>query len=287
MDILQLTYFKKIAELENVSRAAEELLVAQPALSKVIRTLETELDAKLFDRTGKRITLNNNGKILLRHTNKILQHLSDAKSEIADAGNSLIGTVSISFQAATRMIPSILLSFKQLYPTIKIVIRKSDGIINSNCDFYIFSSRDEISDPNITTLLKEDCLIGISNTHRLANYPFIDMIDLEDEDFIILQDKKSLSDMIREGCRDAGFIPNISLECDHQSAVFSLLENNMGVTLIPSKTWNVHEHPDIKLKPVRNKEYSRYIHLQQKKDTYLTHAAQLFKDFLIDYFQAL
>ncbi len=95
MDILQLTYFKKIAELENVSKASEELMVAQPSLSKVIKTLETELDTKLFDRVGKKIVLNNNGRILLAHTNLILQNIEDARAEIMDSDSKLTGTVTI------------------------------------------------------------------------------------------------------------------------------------------------------------------------------------------------
>lgn len=288
MDILQLTYFKKIAELENVSKASGELLVAQPALSKVIRNLETELDAKLFDRVGKKIVLNENGKILLRHTNSILQHIDDAKSEIMDSESKMTGTVYLSIQAATRMLPQILLGFHQLHPTIKIVVQKQVNTdIPDNCDFYIFSSRNECTDKNTFPLLKEHCYVGMSKNHRLAKNDFVDMYDLKDEDFIILQEKKSLSDMLYEYCISSGFSPNIALECDQQSSVYALIENNMGIAFIPEKTWNISNHPDIVLKPIRNKESIRYINIRQKQDGYLSKMALLFKDYLIDFFSTL
>ena len=61
MELRHLIYFKKVAELQHITKAADELLIAQPALSKVIRQLEEELNAPLFDRKGKNIILNANG----------------------------------------------------------------------------------------------------------------------------------------------------------------------------------------------------------------------------------
>ena len=63
MELLQLKYFKAAAELENFSAVAEKYYVPQPSISATIKKLETELGVQLFDRNGKRITLNSNGKI--------------------------------------------------------------------------------------------------------------------------------------------------------------------------------------------------------------------------------
>jgi LysR family transcriptional regulator, transcription activator of glutamate synthase operon len=81
---LQLKYFKKIAEAQSMTRVAEEIHISQSALSKTIRTLETELGVKLFDREGKYIKLNENGKIFLKYVNRNLQSLEDAKKELSD-----------------------------------------------------------------------------------------------------------------------------------------------------------------------------------------------------------
>lgn len=62
MELLQIKYFKVIAETENISKAAEQLYIAQPSLSQTLKRLEDELGTPLFDRTGKRITLNCAGK---------------------------------------------------------------------------------------------------------------------------------------------------------------------------------------------------------------------------------
>ncbi|MBO1511528.1 LysR family transcriptional regulator [Metabacillus bambusae] len=103
VDIQQLRHFKVIAELEHMTRASERLLVAQPALSKTIRLLEEEFQVKLFDRLGKNIHLNENGRILLKYTNQIMDNLDDAKKEILEYNNQQNNVVTITMQAASKL----------------------------------------------------------------------------------------------------------------------------------------------------------------------------------------
>ena len=169
-------------------------------------------------------------------------------------------------QAATRMLPEILVGFKKQYPSVKLIITKqNDNRLSSESDFCIYSSRTKINKTNHITLLKENCMIGLSIHHPLASQEHVDLADLYHDDFIILQNNWSLSNMTKEYCMEAGFNPNITLECDDQSAVFSLIENNLGVAFIPEKTWNIDHHPGIILKPIRNKKCIRYINLIQKE----------------------
>lgn len=85
MDIHELTYFKKVAELQHMTRAAQELRVAQPALSRTISGLEQELGVKLFERKGKSIALNQYGTILLRHTQRIIQEMAEIERDLSEA----------------------------------------------------------------------------------------------------------------------------------------------------------------------------------------------------------
>lgn len=84
MDLLQLKYFKVVAEQEHITKSAKLLMVSQPYLSALIGRLEEEMGGQLFDRDGRRVVLNEYGKILLHHVNEALQHLEDAKKEISD-----------------------------------------------------------------------------------------------------------------------------------------------------------------------------------------------------------
>src|SRR5919201_1751528 len=79
MDLLQLHYFRTVARLEHVTRAAEELRVAQPALSKTIARLEAELAVPLFERLGRRGALNAFGRAFLPHVERIFMGMEDGR----------------------------------------------------------------------------------------------------------------------------------------------------------------------------------------------------------------
>ncbi len=279
MDILQLKYFSIIAKYENVSKAAEELMVAQPSLSKMIKSLEEELGVLLFDRQGKRIMLNENGKILKKYTEKILSLIDAVHVELADMQNHVNGIVHISMRAATRLLPEILLEFKKLYPDVKIVADKEmHG--SDDYDIRIFSTAEPLENENTKLLFSEDCLIGVQSGGRYDGKKYIELKELEHEDFLILQNHQVLSEMTKDSCRRAGFIPNITVECDHQALICSLIASGMGVAFIPEKSWSVKLYPGIQLLKVNGQECRRYIHMTWKKDGYQSKAARLFREYL-------
>lgn len=84
MDLLQLKYFKVVAEQEHITKSAKLLMVSQPYLRCSGGQAGRRKGGQLFNRDGRRVVLNEYGKILLHHVNEALQHLEDAQKEIAD-----------------------------------------------------------------------------------------------------------------------------------------------------------------------------------------------------------
>ena len=82
MELMQLKYFKTVAEIGKISDAAQSLFISAPALSTSISRLEKELGIPLFDRTNNRIKLNRQGQIFLRYVNQIFSNLECAKTEL-------------------------------------------------------------------------------------------------------------------------------------------------------------------------------------------------------------
>ena len=82
MELLQLQYFKTIAECQHITKAANKLMISQPSLSNTLSRIENELGVQLFDRQGRNIVLNNYGRIVLEHTNNILRELDNIHTEI-------------------------------------------------------------------------------------------------------------------------------------------------------------------------------------------------------------
>jgi LysR family nitrogen assimilation transcriptional regulator len=95
MDLKQLDYFVRVAELGSFTRAASVLRVAQPALSRQVRALEVELRQPLFDRNGRGVTLTEAGKRLLAHGRGILQQVQRARQDLEEQRGAAAGLISI------------------------------------------------------------------------------------------------------------------------------------------------------------------------------------------------
>ena len=96
MDLKQIEYFVHVAELGSFTRAATVLRVAQPALSRQVRSLEVELRQPLFDRNGRGVTLTEAGKRLLAHGRGILQQVERARQDLEDQRGAATGHVAVA-----------------------------------------------------------------------------------------------------------------------------------------------------------------------------------------------
>lgn len=107
MDIRQLRYFVTVANHENFSKAAQQLFIAQPALSRSIRTLEEELDVRLFDRHLRGATLTPEGRELLERSSFLLRSFDQIKSDIKDSGVIASGPVAIGMTPNFSMVAGV------------------------------------------------------------------------------------------------------------------------------------------------------------------------------------
>jgi len=107
MELLQLKYFKTVAEMGKISAAAQALFISAPALSTSISRLEKELGVSLFDRTNNRIHLNRQGQILLRYVNQVFSSLDCAKAELRQSMMLQGQHVSIAMVASTQWVDMI------------------------------------------------------------------------------------------------------------------------------------------------------------------------------------
>ena len=289
MELLQLKYFKKIAEAQNMTRVAEEIHISQSALSKTIRTLETELGVKLFDREGKYIKLNGNGKIFLKYVNKNLQSIEDAKKELYDFNNNQAQDITIYVQAAMFMLPKIITGFNQKYPNIKFHIsQKQFNKGNNKYDFIIYiPAPEEINSNNSITLLEEDLKLAVSKNHSLSKKSDISLGSVSSEKFISLPAYTKLRRTTDHYCKLAGFTPDVILECYDSPTILELVKGGMGVAFVPKYSWGNIEHQELSLIDIHSPKCTRCINLSWDESEYITESAKLFKNYIIEFFANL
>ena len=280
MDLLQLRYFKKVAELENMTKAAEELRVAQPAISKMIRQLETELGSQLFDRIGRNIKLNNQGRLLLIYTNDILDNI-DRIYRTIKGGETVIPPICFSVSVGSSLIPRILQEFSSLYPEYRIVINTSKSA--DPIDIELFQTLHEIHEENACTVLREEIVLAVPKGHPLAEKESINLEEIKDYSIIGPSSKRSYMQLMQPFFDIAGFHPKMVLEIDNPETLRKLINIGFGISFVPKQTWIDTVEKNIKFIHIKAPECYRYINLRWRKG-HLPENVVAFKDYLIDFF---
>lgn len=283
---LTLSYFQKVAETEHLGRAAAELCVAQPSLSRMIRNLEAELGVPLFDHKGRNIALNEYGKILLKYVDRIFLNLDSAKREIQDALEAKESVVTLSIYAASKVIPSLLSAFRQEHPHIRFEIFQHDPSAQTDhaADLNLFSSIYPMDDEHTVTLLEEEIVLAIPKSDPRASAEALPLALFSGDDFISLQPGKSLRTITDAYCSSAGFVPHIHLECDSPSTVRDFIRAGLGISFVPCVTWSGVNDAYIALVHISAPKCRRYIGLSWSKEAYLSPSAVMVRDFFVRHF---
>jgi len=291
MDFLQLQYFKTLAEYEHMTQAANALHIVQPALSRMLRNLEKDLGLLLFDREGKNIRLNENGRIFLHHANNILREIEEARNVLADRKGNKERQVRLSMYAATSLMPDIIRSFKKSNPDISIKISQSgtggEGVPD-NCDIFINSAMQPPDKHNCMILLHEEILLALPVSHPLGSRKSVRLIDVAQAPFISLHKGSGLRTVTDAYCLQAGFEPKTVLESDSPSTVRDLIGLGVGLCFVPKLTWaGIECGPEVSLVEIEEPNCARYIYMMWSENRYISSAAKLLQKHLTNFFAKL
>ena len=147
MNYHELKYILCIAKYQNLTKAAQELYISQPTLTKHLQKLEREMGTKLFSRSGNSYTPTFAGRKYMEYARKILQIQQDWEKELKDLTENNEGELNIAFplMRSTCMVPQIMTSFFQKYPKVKVnILEEAYSIqekllLNDQLDFGIFN----------------------------------------------------------------------------------------------------------------------------------------------------
>lgn len=285
INFTSLMYFQKVAELEHLTKAAEALHIAQPALSRTIRSMEEELDVSLFTHQGRNIHLTRDGHILLKYTNKILGSLDDLRQELQDSRDLQQLTVKLAIMSSSRLIPAFLMKFKEEYPEtiLEIVPQNSDSANASKADLTLFSSLKHIDNDHTITLFRENLVMVFPTGTPYAHLPYVNLHDLSDMDFIMPPKGFLLRKTVEAYSKKAGFTPKVILESDNPDTVGEFIRAGLGIALVPQMTWHNAQIHNVAL-PVGDQECHRDLNISWKTDSKLSLSAVLLREYIVDHF---
>jgi LysR family transcriptional regulator, transcription activator of glutamate synthase operon len=292
MELLQLHYFRTVARLEHVTRAAEELTVAQPALSKTIARLEAELGVSLFDRRGRRVSLNTCGRAFLRHVERIFMEMEEGRQELADLTGLERGTVTVA-ATTLRLLPDLLGAFLDRHPGINFRLSQASTaemqawLVSGEIDLCLASVPVTGSAIRSVALFTEEILLAVPPRHRLAGRGRIALGEVAAEPFISAKRGYWSRDLTDDACRQAGFIPDIICEGDEPGAIRNLVAAGLGVAFLPTSSRRAGAGPEVAWLHITEPVCQRTVSLVWREDRYLSAAVRRFQQFAVEYFAAV
>lgn len=286
MELLQLRYFQTVARKEHMTKAAQELRIAQPALSKTISRLEEDIGVPLFDRHGGRIRLNSFGKVFLDKVEMALALLDEGRKEVAEMSGLEQGSIHLATSTLDRLSDA-LGEFLVLYPEVQFKITQASMeemthlVETGEVDMCFTALPIDRPDISAMPVLKEDVYLAVPQGHRLAGRKSICLSELAEEPFIGYKEELPFQKMNDLFFQEAGIIPNFVCRVDEPTAIASLVRAGLGVALVGNCGG---PNSPLHLLHIESPVCQRHFRIAWHEKRYLSLAARKFRDFLIEYF---
>ena len=252
MELNKLYYFHTVAKHENITRAAEELYVSQPAVSKTIKSLENELGLPLFYKKGKNIHLTSFGEYLKSQTDKMFSIWNSTLTEMALLKHENDNSIRLNVLAATSIVTDAVLEYKKL---------------NSDSIFHIIQNEEVDCDISVTTnsvdfnrlpsfsdrcIFEEKIYLATPKTDKYNTRTSISLEEVKDMGFVNLSGSRLFRVVCDKFCEAVGFTPNIIFESDAPSTVKNIIKTGVGIGFWPEFSWSEFPINDLNLIPISN-----------------------------------
>lgn len=290
MDIQHLKYFVEVAKQKNFTKASQILLVSQPSISKMIKSLEDELDVTLLDRSERKIELTDAGVIVYEQALKILQSVEDVYFSVNELVQVKKGTIKLGLMPTTGVIlfPKLLAGFKKDYPQIDIQMVEYNAkqlkqkVEQGNIDLGITVLPVNPQLYETIPLLSEELVVLVDNEHWLVNNESVCLSDLKKESFILLTEDFALHDVVEQACLQSGFEPKVAYKSSLWDLIGEMVATKLGISLIPRSMVSRFNNQNVHAISLSDPPIKWELVLIYKKDKYLSYAAREF----INYIQA-
>lgn len=259
MTLAQLRTFCAVAQLNSFSRAADQLHLTQPAVSAQVQALEEVLKAKLFDRVGKRISLNDAGVVALRAAEEILGRVASLQRELGDLKELKAGRIAIgaSQVVGSYLLPQILAQFRAGTPGIDLEVRVDstrrivEMLAAGEVDVAIVGEGAPITDPRVAVkpILKDELVLVVPPNHVFAQMRSVPPASLEQMPFVLPRRDSATSESLMDQLAAAGLRPLQVMELGNIGAVKRAVEAGLGISIV-SRLAVSHELEDGRLKAV-------------------------------------
>ena len=284
MDINQLEVLLTVAQEQSFSRAAQVLHRTQPAVSQAIRRLELELGEPLFDRSSKDGTLTAAGRVLHEFAQQMLNLRQGAHTALRELKDLQRGKLALSANEYTVMyLLPILPVFRARHPHIKVEVKRSlasripSQILDRDVEIGVVSYKPGDSAIASVAVLTDELVLVVAPDHPLARKEVVSIRELGAESFIAHNVPSPYREKVVRTFEKYKTPLNISIEMPTLEAIKRLVEQGMGVALIPRLATQAElAGKQLMALTVKEMRSERAINLIYRKGATLSHAAKAF-----------
>jgi len=259
MDTVQLRLFVSASNSLNFSRTAEQFFISQPAVTHSVKMLEMSLGVKLFNRTGKKISLTAEGLEFLPYAVRALETLSSAEMRLQNMAQGRTGHIRIaSLSSMANQLSDCLISLFRKYPSIQVDIDLLEGtdLVNSirkgSYDFY-FSNSEMLSGATeyTSTPVSHDRLVLYINKEIESKIDVEDWSTIKDYPFVSISRSDAwLTGRIARICKNRGIIPNIINYYNRAEAAIISVNAGIGIAVLPNAFDQFYKLPEVVTVPI-------------------------------------
>lgn len=252
MTLKDMAYIAAVAEEQSITRAANKLYVAQPALSQCVHKVEKELGVQVFNRSSARVTLTTEGECFLDFVKSTLHEQHNMEKRLVDMKNEDKGVIHLGFTGtqATYVLPYVLPKFKERFPAIDITLVEAtatemeENLLKGEVDLGILHPPLTHEDLDSFELSYDEMVIIPRSNSRFHKYiyyhdnsssPYLDMEFLKDEPIIVTRTWQKSRMITEQIFQRAGIIPLIKQQARSMNTLDALAQVNYGTVLLPSK----------------------------------------------------
>lgn len=288
MNLSQLYYFRKLAELQHYTQAAQELYITQPSLSGAIASLESELGISLFEKRGRNVYLTKYGKEFYEHVCKALRELELGIEIAKEHAGNLSGSIDIGciFTIQGDYLPTVIRSYAaEVSPHVKFSIHQEQtnaivsAVLNGEWDIGFCSPVDGLDDLFFVPVLQQPLRAIVSKTHPLAREDSLTFSQLKAFPIISYHTEQPIGRKILNLLTENGLDPDTrySNEID-MSGIVSISDTTVAICM---QTPSLLQFPDLVAIPLPEvPDDFRIVHMVFNRKRYKSHAVESFIDYV-------
>ena len=244
VEFRHLRYFQALAQELHFHRAADKLFISQPGLSRQIQQLEQFVGTQLFERDKKHVALTHAGAYFQKESNFLLNSLENMVEETRNIASGTQGELRIGFvgSAMQNIIPELILKSTNVYPNLSFSFeemrnsRQIERLLVNDIDLGFVRLDDLPAEINSSLVYEDTFSLVLPEDHPIDDSNFQSIRQLSEEPYILFHSSYSPTyhNQIISICQDQGFTPRIVHNSVHASTIYRLVENGLGISIVPS-----------------------------------------------------